>query len=118
MLKRWPDRRGPGEAASLDRTRPPSNDSPDACSMLVAHGALDFGFAADLRVALDAALADRPARIVLDVTDVWLLDATTLRLLLVFRRQAAGAGCVFRVVGASGMVRRVLEVTDTLNLLD
>jgi anti-anti-sigma factor len=109
---------GPDEERSLDRTRPPWIDRPEASGVLVAHGALDFGFAAELRAALDAALADRPARIELDLADVWLLDATSLRVLLVFRRQAAAAGCVFRVVGAGGLVRRVLAVTDTLSLLD
>jgi anti-anti-sigma factor len=75
---------------------------------------LDFAFTEHLADILDAALADQPERIVLDLTGVWLLDAATVRLLLAYQARTAAAGCVLHLVGASGVVQRVLEITGVL----
>jgi anti-anti-sigma factor len=78
------------------------------------HGVLDFGVIEQLTAALEATLADLPPNITLDLTAVSLLDASALRVILTFNQRAAAAGCAFRVVGAAGLVHRVLEITDTL----
>jgi anti-anti-sigma factor len=86
---------------------------------VVARGALDLRFAEHLRAVLDAALADHPPppRISLDLSKVWLIDASVVRVLVVFHAKAAAEHCSFRVVGAEGMVRRVLEITGVLSIL-
>jgi anti-anti-sigma regulatory factor len=50
------------------------------------------------------------------VYDVRLMDASTVRVLLECRHAAIAAGGDLRVVGAGGVVRRVLELTDTWEL--
>jgi anti-anti-sigma factor len=84
------------------------------CGRVVAQGVLDFGFAEQLTDILAAALAGRPPLVSLDLTDVWLIDAGTVRVLLAFQAQAAAAGCAFRITGAHGIVQRVLEITGVL----
>lgn len=81
---------------------------------VVAHGALDFGFADQLTGVLAAALDEQPAQVVLDLGDVWLVDAGVIRVLVAFGAQAAAAGCELRIVNASGIVRHVLELTGVL----
>jgi anti-sigma B factor antagonist len=81
---------------------------------IVARGVLDFAFADHFAGILDGALADHPERLVLDLTGVWLLDAGTVRILLAYQSRAAAAGCVLNIVGATGVVRRVLEITGVL----
>src|SRR5690349_9908206 len=84
---------------------------------IIAHGVLDFTTTDLLAECLDAALARHLPYIALDVTDVRLLDAATIRTLVLFHRRAEGTGCVFRVTGATRLVQRVLDVTGTLPLL-
>jgi anti-sigma B factor antagonist len=81
---------------------------------IIARGVLDFAFADHLAEILDAPLADHPERIVLDLTGVWLLDAATVRVLLDYQARTAAAGCALHLVGATGVVRRVLEITGVL----
>jgi anti-anti-sigma factor len=84
---------------------------------IIAHGVLDFASTDLLSDVLDAALARRLPYIALDVTNVRLLDAATVRTLVAFHRRAEGSGCVFRVTGATRLVQRVLDITGTLPLL-
>src|SRR5690348_14045512 len=84
-------------------------------SLIVAHGVLDFAFAEYLADILDATLVDQPQHITLDLTDVWLLDASTVRVLLAYQAQSAAAGCAVHIVGATGIVRQVLEITGVLS---
>jgi anti-anti-sigma factor len=82
---------------------------------IVAHGVLDFGFAEHLAEILNAALAEDPAHLVLDLDDVWILDASAARVLHAFQARTAAAGCQLCIVNANGVVRRVLELTGVLS---
>jgi anti-anti-sigma factor len=64
--------------------------------------------------ALRAALADHGSAkaIVIDLTQVSFIDAATVGLLLEAHAAATGLGCTLRVVGAVGVVHRVLEILD------
>src|SRR5690349_11224656 len=77
---------------------------------VVAYGALDLAFAEHLNAVLDTALADRPPCITLDLENVWLIDASVVRVLMEFHDRAMAANCAFRVTGAAGIVRRVMEL--------
>jgi anti-anti-sigma factor len=95
----------------------PRFDYDNSGERIIAQGVLDFASTELLTEILDAALARHLPSITLDVTDVRLLDAATIGVLVTFHRRADGTGCVFRVIGATRLVRRVLEVTGTLPLL-
>jgi anti-anti-sigma factor len=102
---------------TLQWSRPTRVDDDLRRGWVVAHGALDLAFADHLRAILDTALADRPPRLTLDLADVWLIDAGMIRLLVDFHERAAAINCRFRVAGAGGLVRRVLEITGLLPIL-
>src|SRR6185437_8993882 len=77
----------------------------------------DLAFAEHLTAVLDTALADHPPHLTLDVSDVWLIDASVIRVLIDFHERAAAINCGFRIAGANGLVRRVLEITGVLPML-
>jgi len=111
---------GGGPVASSTASRAARDQTPHVVynagrNRIVAHGVLDFAFAEHLADLLDATLVDQPEHIMLDLTDVWLLDASTVRVLLAYQAQSAAAGCAVHIVGATGVVRRVLEITGVLS---
>jgi anti-anti-sigma factor len=81
---------------------------------LTAHGVLDFAFAEHLTEVLHAALAEHPPSLVLDLTNVWLLDASIVRALIAFQAHTTATDSAFQIIGADGVVRRVLEITGVL----
>ncbi|GAB4054627.1 STAS domain-containing protein [Catellatospora paridis] len=56
-------------------------------------------------------------RVVVDLAQVSFMDSTGLHVLITARERALGSGVAFHVVGATGIVRRVLAVTGLLKLL-
>ena len=104
-------------AWTLQWSRPTHVDDDLRRGWVVAHGALDLAFAEHLRAVLDTALADHPPNLTLDVSDVWLIDASVIRVLIEFHELAAAINCGFRIAGADGLVRRVLEITGLLPML-
>jgi anti-sigma B factor antagonist len=102
---------------TLQWSRPPHVDDDLRHGRVVAHGALDLAFAGHLRAVLDTALAERPPHLTLDLADVWLIDASVIRVLIEFHERAAAAHCGFRIAGADGLVRRVLELTGLQPML-
>jgi anti-anti-sigma factor len=90
-------------------------DEGDACRV-VLHGEIDLGSAGHAQDALLAACrAGR--RIEVDMTDVSFLDSSGLQALVAVRRRADEDGCECVVVAVSEPVRRVLELTQTLDWL-
>jgi anti-sigma B factor antagonist len=101
----------------ITRPQPTRLDDTLRRGWVVAYGALDLAFADHLAAVLATALADRPPRLTLDLTNVWLIDASVVRVLLEVHAQAVEINCAFRVDGAAGVVRRVLEITGVLPML-
>lgn len=75
-------------------------------------GTCDLATAPDLRNALQPLLPPEVTEVVVDVTELDFIDSTGLGVILgAMRRLREGSG-VLRIAGATGTVRRVLEITD------
>jgi len=86
-------------------------------AVLAARGAIDLATVDQLRAEVDALVdGDAPA-VVLDLGDVSLLDSVGISALLACRRLADQHGRSFRVTGATGLVREVLDITGVWNHL-
>jgi anti-anti-sigma factor len=70
------------------------------------------------RAALDQALAQRPGVLVADMTATTFCASEGLRILLHAHFQAVEAGSQFRVAAPGPIVRRVMELTATDQVLD
>lgn len=71
-------------------------------------GALFFGSAASLAIALDRIMSGRKG-LVLDFSEATLVDSTGANAIATFAKQARAKGVVMRISGASETVRRALE---------
>jgi len=60
----------------------------------------------------------RIREVVIDLRRVTFLDAAGIRALLIGFHAAVEQGCRFSVASATGIVRRVLEITDLVRLLN
>lgn len=87
-------------------------DEQDAVT-ITAVGVVDPSTAPALQHAIAVALAEVPTAttIMVDMSGVSLLDSAGISALLRGRRFADAAGRTFRVVGAVGLVREVLQLT-------
>ena len=81
---------------------------------LIAHGVLDFAFTEQLTKILAATLAEHSSQIVLDLSHVWLVDASVVRVLRAYQAQTKAAGCDLHIINAQGVVHRVLEIAGVL----
>jgi anti-anti-sigma factor len=102
---------------SITRPHPTRIDDTLRRGWVVAYGALDLAFAGHLAAVLNTALADGPPCITLDLEHVWLMDATVIRVLVEFHGKALANDCAFRVAGAAGLVRWVMDLTGVLPML-
>jgi anti-sigma B factor antagonist len=111
-----------------DRPEPPGrHSSPTAIrrdvrpGWAIASGALDLSFRHRVRAVLDAVLADRQddgrGDVYLDLSAVWLIDGSTVGVLAECHQRAVEAGGQLVLVGATGMVRTVLEITGIAMLV-
>jgi len=90
----------------------------DGAQRLVLSGDIDLATVSALREALTRAVkADTVTAVDVDLTQVDFLDSTGIVALVEGRRLADGAGKGYRVAGAHGMVRHVLEITGVLDYL-
>jgi anti-anti-sigma factor len=81
-------------------------------------GDVDVRTAGDVAAAIIACLADhRVGHLVVDLAQVTFLDMTAMGALLRGRAAAMQAGVTFRVIHPRGGVRRVLDLTGTLQIL-
>lgn len=81
------------------------------------HGPVDVSRAMDLRELLGAQIDGPDARVLLDLTDVPLIDSSGIGILVTAHRRADSQGARFAVAGAAGTVARVFEMTRTNKLL-
>lgn len=80
-------------------------------------GPIDVSSAMALRELLGAQIDSPNARVLLDLTDVGLIDSSGIGILVTAHRRADGQGARFALAGASGTVARVFEMTRTNKLL-
>ncbi|GII24851.1 STAS domain-containing protein [Planosporangium mesophilum] len=84
---------------------------------IVLAGEADIAGRDMLRDVLFDAVAERPARITVDVRGLVFIDATSIAALIAARRAALHHGCAFVVTNTRGQVRRVLGITGVLTTL-
>jgi anti-anti-sigma factor len=87
-------------------------------ALVAVSGEIDLTVRDELQDTLSATI-DEPGvtKVVVDLSRVSFMDSTGLHVLLTARERAQSAGVGFRVVGATGLVERVLAVTGVLELL-
>ncbi|WP_433299218.1 STAS domain-containing protein [Actinoplanes sp. CA-030573] len=99
-------------------TRVLAPDPADARAVRVlAGGAFDRSSCHQLTTAVRGALSVGSPHIVVDVEHVTLMDSASIRALLACRGLALAAGGSLRVANDSGIVARVLDITDARRLL-
>lgn len=82
-------------------------------------GEFDLAACDDLRVALLGAVnAGGSTHIVVDLTDVDFLDSETVNVLLQGYLQAQTHGIDYKLTGAHGVVRRVLDIMGLFDITD
>lgn len=86
----------------------------DDVHIVSLHGQLDLANAGQVR---DAVIRVAGSTVVVDLTDLRFLDSSGIAALLSARKQILQSGNGFELRGASGIVRRVLEVTGLEFLL-
>ncbi len=90
----------------------------DGTLRVLVAGELDMATADPLlRVLVDAMRVDHACQVVVDLSEVSFLDATGIGVLLSAHSAALERGCRLRVLGAGGMVRKVLEITGVQEVL-
>ena len=89
----------------------------DGVKVVHLHGPIDVSQAMALRDLLGAQIDSPSARVLLDLTDVSLIDSSGIGILVTAHRRADGQGARFGLAGATGTVARVFEMTRTNKLL-
>ncbi len=81
-------------------------------------GALDVTTVPRVRDQLEQALAPRPARLVVDLSDCTFVDASALAMLLDLHRRMCRTGAVLTLRGACPRVLRLLSLTGLRRVFD
>jgi anti-anti-sigma factor len=100
----------------MTATLAPSRSSAEL--LVTAEGELDLSAAGTMDEVLDAACAQTPPRLVLDLTSVTFMDCAALRRVLAARERMQACGGDLVVRGASRRCRRLLVLTGLTELLD
>jgi len=80
-------------------------------------GPIDVSQALDFRDLLGSLITGAEARVLVDLSEVTLIDSSAIGVLVTAHRRADGAGAAFALAGASGPVARVFDLTRTNKLL-
>lgn len=89
----------------------------DGTRVITLHGPIDVSRAMELRDLLGAQIDSPAARVLLDLSDVPLIDSSGIGILVTAHRRAAEQGARFALAGPAGAVARVFEMTRTNKLL-
>jgi anti-sigma B factor antagonist len=89
----------------------------DGVKVVHLHGPIDVSQAMTLRDLLGAQIDSASARVLLDLSDVTLIDSSGIGILVTAHRRADSQGARFGLAGATGTVARVFEMTRTNKLL-
>lgn len=107
------------------RTLPPRDGAADAFSngqvagryaqdgytVVWVRGEIDMATAPDLMKELAEPVRAQQCRVVVDLTDVTFMDSTGLNVLVLARNWASAGSGEVRLVGSSGIVRKVLRIS-------
>lgn len=80
-------------------------------------GELDLSSAAELTNAVPRLCGPTTSRVSLDLHEVTFMDSTGLRALLSAAEACERNGCELEVLGASGAVKRLLQITGAIRVL-
>lgn len=83
----------------------------DGYTIVWAHGEIDIATTPQLMQQLAAAVGAHRCRVIVELTYVTFMDSTGLNALVLARRRALAGSGELRLVGACGMVRKVLRMT-------
>lgn len=89
----------------------------DGVKVVHLHGPIDVSRAMELRDLLGSQIDSSSARVLVDLSDVNLIDSSGIGILVTAHRRADGQGARFGLAGATGTVARVFEMTRTNKLL-
>lgn len=81
-------------------------------------GEIDLATTGPLNQALDDVLGDRPTVLIVDLTRLTFMDSTGIHALLAAHKRCQDAGCRMVVVVGASHIRRVLEISGVLDLLE
>jgi anti-sigma B factor antagonist len=89
----------------------------DGCELLTVEGELDITTAPGMIGALNEAIADMSAPLIVDLTDVVFMDSTGLALLINARRRVMRRGQGFAISCPRRAIARVFEIADMVESL-
>jgi anti-sigma B factor antagonist len=89
----------------------------DGVTVLAPRGPIDVSHALELRDLIAGTIERAGSRLVVDLTDVTLIDSSGVGIFVTAHRQADGAGAQFALAHPVGPVGRVFEMTRTNKLL-
>jgi anti-sigma B factor antagonist len=89
----------------------------DGYEVLKVEGELDIATASRMISALNEAIAEMDAPLVVDLTEVVFMDSTGLALLMNARRRVVRQGHGFAIVCPEGPLARVFEIADMVESL-
>ena len=89
----------------------------DGYELLSVEGELDIATAPRMIAAINEAVADMAAPLVVDLSDVVFMDSTGLALLMNARRRVVRLGQGFAIVCPGGPISRVFEIADMVESL-
>jgi anti-anti-sigma factor len=92
-------------------------DLQDGVRIVRLRGPTDVSQALELRELLGKEIDGPAARVLLDLSQVTLVDSSGVGVFVAAHRRAAGAGSSFALAGATGVVGKVFELTRTNRLL-
>jgi anti-sigma B factor antagonist len=89
----------------------------DGYELLTVEGELDIATASRMISALNEAIAEMEAPLVVDLTGVMFMDSTGLALLMNARRRVVRLGQGFAIICPNGPISRVFEIADMVDSL-
>jgi anti-anti-sigma factor len=92
-------------------------DDREGVKVVQLRGPIDVSSAMQLRDLLGHQIDSPAARVLLDMSEVTLIDSSGIGILVTAHRRAAGQGAAFALAGANASVGRVFELTRTNKLL-
>jgi anti-sigma B factor antagonist len=92
-------------------------DDENGVTVVRLHGSIDASQAMQLRELLGDQISGPGARVLVDLTDVRLIDSSGIGILVTAHRRADASGARFAVAKANPAVAKVLQMTRTDQLL-